>query len=45
MIDLFDSESNFISLESLNNFNVNTKLLEYAGVKKAMLIGRYYWRR
>lgn len=36
-IDHFDSEGNFISLESLNNLNVNTNILEYAALKMAVL--------
>lgn len=43
IIDLFDSEGNFLSLESSNNLHENTNFLEYAGLKKAVLdrIGTY----
>lgn len=37
IIGLFDSEGNIISLESLNNLQVNTNILEYAGLKMAVL--------
>lgn len=37
IINLFDSEGNTISLESVNNLNVNTNFLEYAGIKKVVL--------
>lgn len=37
IIDLFDSEGNFISLKSLNNLHVKTNFLEYTGLKKAVI--------
>lgn len=36
IIDLFDSEGNFIILEFLNYLHLSINFLEYAGLKKAV---------
>ena len=37
IIDLFDTDSEFLSQETLKHFNVNMNFLDYAGLRKTVL--------